>query len=187
MRVIGGEARGRVIRLPGGCRIRPTADRIKGALFNILGPVEGKSFLDLFAGSGNVGLEALSRGARRSVFVEKDSRLVVAIEENLQRLGFEGRAEVIAADAEKGLRRLQKREERFDILFADPPYEEGFPADIADKLKTADLLAENGVIILQHSLREPLEPSVAQRWAVTDQRRYGDTLLSFLKKQREDR
>jgi 16S rRNA (guanine966-N2)-methyltransferase len=66
MRIIGGEARGRLIRLPGGCRIRPTADRVKEALFNILGPVEGKFFLDVFAGCGNVGLEALSRGARYS-------------------------------------------------------------------------------------------------------------------------
>jgi len=186
MRIIGGEARGRAIRLPGGCRIRPTADRVKEALFNILGPVEGKSFIDVFAGCGNVGLEALSRGACRSVFVEKDLRLIEAIRENLRLLGFEGRAEMIAADAEKGMRRLGKKGERFDILFADPPYEEGFLTEIMNYLEGAELLTENGIIILQHSLREPLRQSVAQPLAVSDQRRYGDTLLSFLKKRREE-
>jgi 16S rRNA (guanine(966)-N(2))-methyltransferase RsmD len=181
MRVIGGESRGKTIRLPGGCRIRPTTDRVKGALFNILGSLEGKSFLDLYAGCGNVGLEALSRGAQRLVFVEKDRRLFETIRENLRLLGFEARAEVIAADAEEGVRRLRIRGERFDLLFADPPYEEGFPAKIVAYLGGAELLAENGAIILQHSRREPLKQPVNDALIVYDQRRYGDTLLSFLK------
>jgi 16S rRNA (guanine966-N2)-methyltransferase len=186
MRIIGGESRGRVIRLPGGCRIRPTTDRVKGALFNILGSIEGKSLLDLYAGCGNVGLEALSRGARASVFVEKDLRLIGSIRENLRLLGFEGRAEVIAADAEEGIKGLNKRGACFDLLFADPPYEKGFIANVVTYLDKAELLAENGIIILQHSLREPLEQSVTEALSVSDQRRYGDTLLSFLKKRREE-
>jgi 16S rRNA (guanine966-N2)-methyltransferase len=180
MRIIGGESKGRAIRLPGGCHIRPTTDRVKGALFNILGSLEGKSFIDLYAGCGNVGLEALSRGARGAVFVEKDLRLIETIRENLRLFGFEGRAETIAADAEEGIRRLRKRGEHFDLLFADPPYEEGFIVKIATCLEQGELLNENGIIILQHSLREPLEYPVTE--ALADQRRYGDTLLSFLKK-----
>ena len=186
MRIIGGESRGRVIRLPGGCRIRPTADRVKEALFNILGPLEGKFFLDVYAGCGSVGLEALSRGTRGSVFVEKYLRLIEAIRKNLRLLGYEGQAEVIAADAERGMKRLRKKGERFDILFADPPYEEGFLTEVMKCLEGAELLAENGIIILQHSLREPLKQSVTQALVVTDQRRYGDTLLSFLKKRIEE-
>jgi 16S rRNA (guanine966-N2)-methyltransferase len=186
MRIIGGESKGRAIHLPGGCSIRPTADRVKEALFNILGSLEGKSLLDLFAGCGNVGLEALSRGASGSVFVEKDLRLIETIRANLRLLGFEGRAEVIAADVEEGIRRLRKRGERFDVLFADPPYEEGFVTELMTCLEGAELLTENGIIILQHSLREPLRQSVTQPLAVIDQRRYGDTLLSFLKKRREE-
>ena len=186
MRIIGGESRGRAIRLPGGCRIRPTTDRVKEALFNILGSIEGKSLLDLFAGCGNIGLEALSRGAYGAAFVEKDLRLIETIRENLRLLGFEGRAEVIAADAEEGIRRLRKRGERFDLLFADPPYEEGFLTKIVTYLEGAELLTENGIIILQHSLREPLKQSVTEALVVSDQRRYGDTLLSFLKKRREE-
>jgi 16S rRNA (guanine966-N2)-methyltransferase len=186
MRIIGGESRGRAIRLPGGCRIRPTTDRVKGALFNILGSPEGKSFLDLFAGCGNVGLEALSRGARGAVFVEKDLRLIETIKENLRLFGFDGRAEVIAADAEAGIRRLRKKGDRFDLLFADPPYESGFLTRIVTCLGQGELLTENGIIILQHSLREPLEQSVTGALTAADKRRYGDTLLSFLKNRREE-
>jgi len=186
MRIIGGGAKGRLIRFPAGCRIRPTADRVKESLFNILHTVEGAYFLDIYAGCGNVGLEALSRGARGSVFVEKDLRLVDAIRENLRLLGFEGQGEVIATGAEQGLRRLEKRGERFDILFADPPYDEGFLPEILMCLEGAELLAENGMIVLQHSVREDPKESLPQTLVMTDQRRYGDTLLSFLKKSIEE-
>jgi 16S rRNA (guanine966-N2)-methyltransferase len=181
MRIIGGEARGRPIRLPGGCRIRPTADRIKKSLFDILHPVTGKSFLDLFAGSGNVGLESLSRGARFAVFVERDFRLVEAIRKGLAQLGFSDRAEVIAADAERGLRRLVQRKERFDIIFADPPYDAGLAFETLKWLEKEDVLAESGIVVLQHSTRETPEGLPVRAMAATDQRRYGDTVLSFFK------
>ena len=182
MRIIGGQARGRQIHLPAGCRIRPTADRVKESLFDILHPVDGAYFLDMYAGSGNVGLEALSRGARGSVFVEKDLRLVDAVRKNLRLLGFEGQGEVIAAGAQQGLRRLGKRGERFDILFADPPYDEDILPEILRCLEGAEVLAENGIIVLQHSVREDPKESLPQTLVMADQRRYGDTLLSFLKK-----
>jgi 16S rRNA (guanine966-N2)-methyltransferase len=181
MRIIGGEARGRIIRLPAGSRIRPTADRVKESLFNILHSVEGSSFLDLFAGSGNVGLEALSRGARFATFVEKDLRLVRTLEESLVQLGFATRAEVIPADAERGLGRLVQKGNRFDIIFADPPYDQGL---VLSTLVCPDIrkaLTENGIIVLQHSAREKPEGFQAQPWVVADQRRYGDTVLSFLR------
>jgi 16S rRNA (guanine966-N2)-methyltransferase len=181
MRIIGGEARGRVVRLPAGSRIRPTADRVKESLFNILHFVEGSSFLDLFAGSGNVGLEALSRGARFATFVEKDIRLVRALQGSLVQLGFTARAEVVAADAEKGLGRLIQRGVRFDIVFADPPYDQGLILEIMAWPDMRKALPENGIIVLQHSAREIPEGLQAQPWVVADQRRYGDTVLSFLK------
>jgi 16S rRNA (guanine966-N2)-methyltransferase len=181
MRIIGGEARGRPVRLPGGCRIRPTADRVKKSLFDILHPVTGKSFLDLFAGSGNVGLESLSRGALCAVFVERDLRLVEAIRKSITQLAFSARAEVIAADAERGIGRLAQKK-RFDLIFADPPYDEGFAIETLKWLERGELLAENGIIVLQHSIRETLEELQIQTLAVTDQRRYGDTVLSFFTK-----
>jgi 16S rRNA (guanine966-N2)-methyltransferase len=182
MRIIGGEARGRPIRLPGECRIRPTADRVKKSLFDILHPVTGKSFLDLFAGSGNVGLEALSRGAHFAVFVERDVRLVEVIRKSLAQIGFSERAEVIAADAGRGLGHLVQRGTRFDILFADPPYDEGLARETLQWLGKGDVLTENGIVVLQHSVREKLEGSQAQVLVIADQRRYGDTMLSFLHK-----
>jgi 16S rRNA (guanine966-N2)-methyltransferase len=182
MRIIGGEARGRPIRLPGGCRIRPTADRVKKSLFDILNPITGKSFLDLFAGSGNIGLEALSRGTRFSMFVERDILLVKVIRMSLAQLGFSERAEVIAADAERGLGHLVQKEARFDIIFADPPYDEGLARETLQWLGTGDILTENGIVVLQHSAREELEGPRAKVLVMADQRRYGDTMLSFLQK-----
>ena len=181
MRIIGGEARGRQIRLPGGCRIRPTSDRVKKSLFDILHPVAGKSFLDLFAGSGNVGLESLSRGAIYAVFVERDLRLVEAIRKNLAQLAFSAMAEVIAADAERGLGRLVRQKRRFDLVFADPPYDEGLLIETLKWLDGGDLLSEDGIVVLQHSIRESIEGLQIRTMAVMDQRRYGDTVLSFLK------
>jgi 16S rRNA (guanine966-N2)-methyltransferase len=186
MRIIGGKARGRQIRVPAGCRIRPTADRVKESLFNILHPVEGMSFVDIYAGCGNVGLEALSRGTRGSVFVEKDLRLAEAIRENLRLLGFEGQGEVIATDAEQGLIRLGKKGVKFDIIFADPPYDQDFLPEILRCLEGAELLAENGIIVLQHSVREDPKESLTRTLVMKDQRRYGDTLLSFLNKSIEE-
>jgi 16S rRNA (guanine966-N2)-methyltransferase len=180
MRIIGGEARGRPIRLPGGCDIRPTADRVKKSLFDILHPVTGKTFLDLFAGSGNIGLESLSRGAHFTVFVERDARLVEAIRKNLAQLRFCERAEVIAADVVRGLGRLVQRRERFDIIFADPPYDDGLARETLTWIERGDVLTESGIVVLQHSLRETLEGLQIPAMMVTDQRRYGDTVLSFL-------
>jgi 16S rRNA (guanine966-N2)-methyltransferase len=180
MRIIGGEARGRTVSLPGGCCIRPTADRVKKSLFDILHPVSGKSFLDLFAGSGNVGLESLSRGALCAVFVERDLRLVEAIQRNLARFAYNARAEVIAADAERGIGRLSHRKSRFDLIFADPPYDEGLAVETVNWLQRDNLLTEDGLVVLQHSIREALEGWQSHTMAVVDQRRYGDTMLSFL-------
>lgn len=180
MKIIGGEARGRAVSLPAGCRIRPTADRVKKSLFDILHPVAGKSFLDLYAGSGNVGLESLSRGAPFAVFVEKDLRLVEVIRKNLTQLAYRSKAEVLAADAEKGIGLLVRRRRRFDLIFADPPYDEGFVAETLKWLEKGDLLNEDGIVILQHSIRETLEGLKIETMTVTDQRRYGDTMLSFL-------
>lgn len=180
MRIIGGEARGRVVPLPAGSAIRPTADRVKESLFNILHTVEGCSFLDLFAGSGSVGLEALSRGAGFAAFVEKDLHLARLLEGNVARFGFTLRATVIAQDAEKGLGALVRKGHRFDIIFADPPYDRGLVGETLLWPGIRKALAENGSVILQHSAREMPVDLQEQSWVMADQRRYGDTVLSFL-------
>lgn len=181
MRIIGGEAKNRRIYSPKGSHIRPTSDGIKESLFNMLQELSGKSFLDLFAGSGNVGLEALSRGAAKVVFVEKNAAMVSAIRRNLQELGFNDRYEIVAIEAAKGIRQLQKREERFDFLFADPPYERGFISEIFRCLDEGGLMSQDGLVIIQHSTREDLPGPNAGNFMLTNQRRYGDTFLSFFK------
>jgi 16S rRNA (guanine966-N2)-methyltransferase len=187
MRIIGGDARGRPIRLPTECRVRPTADRVKKSLFDILNPIEGQSFLDLFAGSGNIGLEALSRRVRVSAFVERDPRLIKVIRAGVSRLGFTERAEVIGADVQRGLEHLNLRGLRFDIIFADPPYEECWIRKTLCWMEESDVLTDHGIVVLQHSVREQPEGSWTHVFFIADQRRYGDTMLSFLHKKNQEK
>ena len=181
MRIIGGDAKGRTIYVPNQGRVRPTSDGVKESLFNILHALAGKSFVDLFAGSGNVGLEALSRGAAKVVFVEKNAVMVSTIKRNLLDLSLSGDYEIMAVEASKGIRKLQNRGEIIDFLFADPPYERGFVGKVFHSLSGGNVLGENGVLIIQHSIREDAEGLYAGDFVLTDRRRYGDTLLSFFK------
>jgi 16S rRNA (guanine966-N2)-methyltransferase len=181
MRIIGGDAKGKHIYSPKRSQTRPTSNGIKESLFNILQEVSGKSFLDLFAGSGNVGLEALSRGAARVVFVEKNAAMVNAIKKNLRELGFNDKYEILAAEVGKGIRQLQKNGESFDFLFADPPYEKSFIREIFRCLGEGNVISQDGLLIIQHSKREDVLGQHTDNFVLTDQRRYGDTLLSFFK------
>ena len=180
MRIIGGKARGRRLNLPRGYRLRPTSCRIREALFNILPPMEGMSFLDLYAGSGAIGLEALSRGAAKVVFVEKNKALADVIKGNLGG-EFEGRYEILAVEGKRGIRALGKKGMRFDFLFADPPYERGFVRETLRCIGEESLLSEDSLVIIQHSIREGLEQRQVLQFILMDQRRYSDTILSFLK------
>jgi 16S rRNA (guanine966-N2)-methyltransferase len=181
MRVIGGDAKGKHIFSPPKSKVRPTSDGIKESLFNILHTLSGKSFLDLFAGSGNIGLEALSRGAAKVVFVEKNAVMVNAIKRNIRELGFNDKCEVLATEAGKGIRQLQRDRDSFDFLFADPPYEKGFIREIFQCLSEVDVISQDGLLIIQHSKREGVIGHHTGNFVLTDQRRYGDTLLSFFK------
>ncbi len=181
MRISGGEAKGRQLFLPKGYPVRPTADVVKEALFSILRSVSDCSFLDLFAGSGSVGIEALSRGAAKVVFVERNKVLAHAVADNLGRCGFADRADVLAADVKTGIRILTEKQAVFDLVFADPPYDTGFIALTLQSLAGSSILAREGTVILQHSVREEAQGAEDMRFVLTDQRRYGDTLLSFLK------
>jgi 16S rRNA (guanine966-N2)-methyltransferase len=178
MRIIGGSARGRKLYIPQASSVRPTSERIKEALFNIVGPVDGKSFLDLFAGTGNVGLEALSRGAAKAVFIEKDRILAGAIERNIVSCPSPGKPEILRDDFKRALRVLTERFLSFDIIFADPPYEARFVSPVIAALADGCLMAADGIFVIQHSVRETAsddQPGLV----MTDRRSYGDTRLSF--------
>jgi 16S rRNA (guanine(966)-N(2))-methyltransferase RsmD len=179
MRIIGGDAKGRRIHSPKRSKIRPTSDGIKESLFNILLEVSEKSFLDLFAGTGNVGIEALSRGASKVVFIEKNAVMANSIKRNLEEFGLSGKYEILTTEASKGIRQLQKRRERFDYLFADPPYEKGFIREIFQCIREGEMISSDGVVVIQHSIKENIEGTQTGTFVLTDQRKYGDTLLSF--------
>src|SRR6188472_1027610 len=158
MRIIGGTHRGRRIAAPRGGHTRPTGDRVREALFNLVGPVDGASVLDLYAGSGALGLEALSRGARRCVFVETDGAACRAIRANLETLGLTGGL-VTQRDALAVLRDERTAGRRHELLLLDPPYDrwEKLEPRLAELLPA--VLAESGMIVVETESRaEPTLP-----------------------------
>jgi len=179
MRVIAGQARGRRLRTPKGRELRPTADRVKEALFNILPhDLSGRRVLDLFAGTGNLGLEALSRGAASAVLVDIARPATAVIEENVQALGYGASARVVTAPVFKAVRSLARGGERFDLILLDPPYERGLAGEALKEIAKEGVLADGGVVVAEHSVRDRLEKKYGAL-VLTDQRRYGDTALSF--------
>jgi 16S rRNA (guanine966-N2)-methyltransferase len=178
LRIIGGLLKGRRLAGVRG-QIRPTADRVREAIFNILGPdVNDSQVLDLFAGTGALGIEALSRGARNAVFVENNKSALQVLQRNLANCGLTNVSQVLPLPAGKALPRLAAAGGHFSLIFLDPPYGYGIPDTMLALLAQRNLLAPDGRIIVEHSRREELA-AVYQHLVRNDQRRYGATLISF--------
>ena len=173
MRIVAGTCRGARIFAPKGLDTRPTSDRVREAAFNLIGPVDGAAVLDLYAGSGAMGLEALSRGAASAVFVESDRDACRAIGRNLEKLRLTG-AEVACRDV---LRFLAADRRRFDLILVDPPYEllESVAVPLATYLPP--LLADDGLVVVESSAQD--EPELAPL-ATRTTRRYGSTRVTLL-------
>jgi 16S rRNA (guanine966-N2)-methyltransferase len=168
MRVVAGTARGRTIDAPPGTSTRPTSDRVRESIFNALGSLDvvvDATVLDLFAGSGALGIEALSRGAARATFVESDRRAVRVIEENLRRCGLDDRATVVTADAT----RFALRGSTFDLALADPPYAFDQWPDLLDAVDAETLVIESDRAV-----------AVTARWDVVRDRTYGSTVVQIV-------
>ncbi len=181
MRIISGQLKGRRLKAPKGREVRPTADRVKEALFNILPhDLSGRRVLDLFAGTGNLSLEAMSRGAERAVLVDIAREATELIAENLKAVGCHGKARVVTGSAFKTARSLARSGESFDLIFLDPPYEKGLAGEALKEIAKESLLGENGVAVAEHSVREKVEERYGPL-ALVDQRRYGGTQLSFFR------
>ena len=187
MRITGGSQRGRLLKTLSGRRLRPTADRVREALFNIRGPrVRDAAVLDLFAGCGSLGLEALSRGAARATFVEKNRRATAIIRRNAEELGLEERATLFSFDVFGSPARLRRLEGPFDVVLIDPPYHltervepDSRPGMLLQSLWTDGVVAADGLVVLEHDRRSV----IAREWQhfrVSDTRTYGDTSLTFL-------
>jgi 16S rRNA (guanine966-N2)-methyltransferase len=180
VRVIAGVAKGALLQAQKGKGTRPTSDKVKGALFNILGPVMEESvFLDLFAGSGAIGIEALSRGVVQAVFVEKEASAVQSITKNLHKTGFSDKNRVMPLDVLAALRILGREGLSFDYIFMDPPYKSVLIAPVLTAIKERDLLKRRGIIIVEHA-KDHSDWLVDSPVHVHKQRGYGDSVLSFL-------
>jgi 16S rRNA (guanine966-N2)-methyltransferase len=171
VRVVAGEFKGRRLEAPRGMRTRPTADRVREALFSMLGDVSGARVLDLFAGSGALGIEALSRGAASAVFVERDPRAAAAIERNLSSLGLDQR--VLRQDALRFMARAEGG--TFDLVFCDPPYDSAsrLAGPLAERLPA--LTAQGARIVIESDKRRPLELPLP----LVKERTYGDTRIAI--------
>lgn len=180
MRVISGRLKGRRLIAPNGLATRPTADRIKESVFNILGErVQAKHVLDLFAGTGALGIEALSRGAKQAIFIDRARAALDAIHGNIKNLGLEDRARVIQWDILKNLNCLSSSAILFDLVFMDPPYAAQAVPPALDTLVDCGKLAPGACIVIEHSAR--ISPDVPTgSLTITDQRRFGKTLVTFM-------
>jgi len=183
VRVIGGSAGGRKLVTPKGDRVRPTADRVKEALFSILlsrcGSLNGKIVLDLFAGTGNLGIEALSRGAARSTFVDNHPRSRETIRKNLDLTGLAERAEVVSLDVLTALQRLTREQRSFDLVFIDPPYKElELMQRVLRQLAECRLTTKSGLIVLESASKSV--PVLPDGLVMLERRNYGDTAVHLL-------
>lgn len=185
MRIIGGEYKSRFIAMPKGVEIRPTQDKVRQAIFNILGGVNGKSVLELFAGSGAFGIEALSRGAKSAIFVDNNFRCTKTIKANLESLDVDdSKYSIIMSNALSVAPRLAKREEKFDIIFLDPPYYKGMAKKCLINIDSYDIVTPVGLVLVEHFKKDALDVEL-ERFLFLDERRYGDTIITILRKVNE--
>ncbi len=174
MRIIAGKLRGRKIKAPKGLATRPVLARVREALFNVLGDLDGARVLDLYAGTGAIGIEALSRGAQSLVSVEKGGIQRRIIQDNLSAMGID--AQVIRSDAITAVSKMATSGEMFDFIFADPPYESGLAAAAVDKVFATSILSESGVLAVTVRKNELLRTE-NDTFTIIFDRTYGDTRL----------
>lgn len=176
MRVIAGRYGGRRLRAPKGRTTRPTSERVREALFSMLGDVEGSRVLDLFAGTGALGIEALSRGARQAVFVERDRAAIEVLQSNLAALGLaDEQAQLRREHAEEALRGARKRKETYDLILIDPPYGQALRLGPWLSAALGEVLAPRARVVLERDRRTSLDLGLA----LEKERRYGDTTIAI--------
>ncbi|MDF2936394.1 MAG: rRNA ((966)-N(2))-methyltransferase RsmD [Paenibacillaceae bacterium] len=186
MRVISGTAKGRHLKAVPGMGTRPTTDKVKEAVFSMIGPYfDGGMVLDLFAGTGGLGIEALSRGMDRAVFVDMDKKSIDVVRENLAVCRLEQAAEVYRNEAERALKVLAKKESSFDLVFLDPPYRMKTADKLMEEMHNLGLLAPQAVVLVEHAsdfrYLESFGPFVCRRLAL-----YGETAVAIYDYQQQD-
>jgi 16S rRNA (guanine(966)-N(2))-methyltransferase RsmD len=186
MRIIGGEYKSRSIDMPKGVDMRPTQDKVRAAIFNILGDLSGKRVLELFAGSGAFGIEAISRGAASVTFVDNNFQCVQTIKSNLRSLGVhDSKYNVIRADALKIPAKLAGSHDKYDIIFLDPPYYKEMAKKCLINIGSCDIVSPVGLVIAEHFKKDALGAEL-ERLVFIDERRYGDTVITILRRPDEE-
>lgn len=181
MRIISGTNKGKKLYAPEGMTVRPTSDKIKEAIFNILGYIdEDSDVLDLFAGSGNVGIEFLARGARSCIFVDASNKSLGFVKKNLELCNFKDRARVVQSDYEKAIANLGARGEKFDYIFADPPYDLDCGANIAKKVFEHNILNQGGILIIETDKSEIVIDKLDIDVLKYKEKIYGRTRISII-------
>lgn len=181
VRVIAGQAGGMRLTAPSGTTTRPTSDRVKEALFSILESADHLNrarVLDLFAGSGSLGIEALSRGAEHVVFVEKNRSACAALQQNLSHTRLARQAQLLQMDSIHAVERLARHAEQFNLVLLDPPYQAGLYLKIIERVSTGSLLMPDGLLVAETATRSQLPERIGQCFR-SDRRIYGDTALEF--------
>lgn len=179
MRVISGSAKGRTLKAVPGMGTRPTTDKVKEAVFSMIGPYfEGGQVLDLFAGTGGLSIEALSRGMEHAVLTDVDKKAIDTIRQNLQITGLADRAEIYRNDAVRAIKALIKKEAKFDLVFLDPPYKLKVIEDLLEQLLQGELLADEAVVVVEHDAEDRYETSIGTlKWVRRAE--YGDTAITI--------
>jgi 16S rRNA (guanine966-N2)-methyltransferase len=180
LRVISGNLRGKRLFSPKGQELRPTSDRVKEAIFNILqDQFQGQNVLDLFAGTGALGIECLSRGASKAVFVDESPRSLSALRRNIEECRLKDKTEVLGRKVLPALKILEVRGETFGLVFLDPPYDKGEARRVLEVLSRSSILTPGALVVAEHSLSEGIDsiPSLPR----VDRRKYGRTLVSFFR------
>ena len=178
--MISGVVKGRRLKAPfGASLLRPTSDKVKEAVFDIIGPdIEGARFLDLCCGTGAVGIEALSRGARNVVFVDNKSSAIDLLKDNLFRCGFDKNFEIIQCDALQSLTTLSNRQRKFEYIFLDPPYGSGLILKSMDVISAGRLLLPNAKILAEHASKRPV-PEKIEGFVMDKAYQFGDTTITL--------
>jgi 16S rRNA (guanine966-N2)-methyltransferase len=180
LRIISGTYKGKKLLPFPGKTIRPTSDRLREALFNILADkIQGALVLDLFAGTGALGIEALSRGAGAATFIEKDASAVLLLKKNIHACGLEENVHVIQWDILTNLNCIQSITPGFNLVFMDPPYQKDMVQSALRHLSNSNALQNNACLVIEHSKFDPI-PNIPKAFQLKDERKYGKTLVSFL-------
>ncbi|WP_099188064.1 16S rRNA (guanine(966)-N(2))-methyltransferase RsmD [Tepidibacter mesophilus] len=179
MRVISGSARGLKLKSPKNMDVRPTTDRVKESVFNIISDKVMDSFvLDLFSGTGSLGIEALSRGSERATFVDASKSSMEIIKENIQKARVNDKSELILSDSISAVNKLGVRRDKFDIIFMDPPYLKNFIEKTLIEISKREILEEDGIIIVEHDIKDEVKDNI-EKLQKYREKKYGNTMISF--------